>query len=955
MANNTFLKFANSMNKNADIDRSQYQGDYNADKFGTPATTPTAGASVINPNASVNYQGGQAAYNADKFGTETSGGFQGIANRFSSRLSSYVENGTTMGAAATPAANPNSPENYLGGAEAYHQDKFGETPAAATPAANPNSPENYLGGAEAYYQDKFGETPAAGGADTDMGTVTDGAVTGEAIAGGETVTESGEVIDPVEVEIQSEVDATIDTGKLTFDEWKATYGADTETDFQNAKAQLEYEMATWAANYGANAEKLYQMGLSNSGVSDIFGANAYAAYVGAMNKLYLEKIRLDRENIDLYEQYSNKYEADLASKTETRNNNITNAYAYGLGIYDGANLDAVKTMMLNAGYEADVVEEAAARLAAVDPSMIPTLREQQATSDTKVSTAYNGYKESYHPGMKENIEADLKAQNFSAEEIARVIGQLDDFYNSLPEDKRPDVIAKANADASFEARVVSGYSSVLSNGNYNGENGDDVKTQLMNIGYSEEEAAEIVARLDKLDKSLFKNQNVMDAYNLLIESIPDFTGSAAQRTHFEQLMATNGITDEDVISKAWGLALTGMLANETEAGDDKIVAMFNEIISGENGWSASQEAALRQQLSVNKWTEDEINTLVGYLNDYANVQSETVKAETETVVSDAVNNDINNLNAVVSGSPESVVISDLAQSFKDYKLAHAQGNISDADFEAYAKATSSAAISTFKWALEAKPDGTAERLLDASVLEQLNIDPAELEGLSESKQAAYVEQEIMDKAAELHKSGMISSEEYIAFVKDDWLKSELEKEIKDDNENLRATGLQGAGGIVNKLLDWKNRGAMNEDEYQELLGYVVDTMKFKLNDKGQISWYDTVKGAEGTIMVGYKEQVTDENLLNKLSKFKFENNNAPKVAAVDGKLYTYRLLQDGKTFVWSEVDNVGIDGTGVSYSKAQDAGIYEILVYLLTPAKGEVGSSNVSLSGSNINPNYSTK
>lgn len=939
------------MNSNTEKDKATYQGDYNADKFGTP-TAPSAPAT--NPNSPVNYEGGTAAYNADKFGTP-SGGFQGIANNFSSGMSSYVENGTSMQklSAPTPAPSPapaptGKPWDTLeGGYAQYYYDKHGEWP---TVDENGNPYPTESGEVTAPGE---GEPPAEGELPTEGELPSE-----ETVVENETVTESGEVVDPVEVEIQKEVEATIDTGKLTFDEWKATYGADTETDFQNAKAQLEYEMATWAANYGANAEKLYQMGLSNSGVSDIFGANAYAAYVGAMNQLYLEKIRLDRENIDLYEQYSNKYEADLASKTETRNKNITNAYAYGLGIYDGSNLDAVKTMMLNAGYEADVVDEAVARLAAVDPSMIPTLREQQATSDTKVSTAYNGYKGSYHPGMKGTIEADLKAQNFSADEIARVIGQLDDYYNNLPEEQRPDVIAKANADASFEERVVSGYSSVLSKGNYNGENGDDVKIQLTNLGYTEEEAAEIVARLDKLDKSLFKNQDVMDAYNLLIESIPDFTGSAEQRTHFEQLMATNNITDEDVISKAWGLALTGMLANETEAGDDKIVAMFNEIISGENGWSASQEAALRQQLGVNKWTEDEINTLVGYLNDYANVQSETVKAETETVVSDAVNNDINNLNAVVSGSPESVVISDLAQAFKDYKLAHAKGEISDADFEAYAKATGSAAISTFKWALEAKPDGTAERLLDASVLEQLNIDPAELEGLSESEQAAYVEQEIMDKAAELHKSGMISSEEYIAFVKDDWLKSELEKIIADDSKagNLKAIGLRDAGAVVADIMSWKDNGAMNEDEYQELLGYVVDTMKFKLNDKGQISWYDTVKGAEATVKAQPGARVYDEKLLNALSvatETVKEYNQT--IALNDGKLYVLHQISGQIAPVWSEVSGLRISGDGVSNSEAQKAGIYEILVYLLTPAKGEVGSSNVSLSGSNINPNYSTK
>ena len=754
MANNSFLKFASSMNKNAEIDKAQYQGDYNADTFGTPstptATTPTAGASVINPNASVNYQGGQAAYNADEFGTETSGGFQGIANNFSNGMSGYVENGTTMGA-ATPAANPNSPDNYDGGKKAYLADKFGETPAAGGAGTGTT-------GAVTEGQPTEGEIPPQGElppeetpsapTDIDMGTVTDGAVTGEAIAGGETVTESGEVIDPVAEEIQKEVDATMETGMLTYDDWVQTYGADTETDFQNAKAQLEFEMATWAANYGANAEKLYQMGLSNSGVSDIFGANAYAAYVGAMNQLYLEKIKLDRQNIELYDKYVNKYESDKAAKTEARNNNITNAYAYGLSLYDGANLDAVKTMMLNAGYEADVVDEAIARLQAVDPSMLPVLKAKKQTFSENVVAGYNsiltnglyngsngaaiktqlmnqGYSEeeateivarldkldkslftnadvmkayatlneilpnftgsdiqknyfketlksigitdesviegawslamsainvknelaasedetmkkqarqaaynswvgsytpemagsiktmlmsggdmseedaqavidslqetydslpdsvknaesmatiksvynmakaTYYPGMWNNIAADLKNQDLTDDEIDAIKSKLDAYYYSLEESKRPDVLAKADADASFEARVVNGYSSVLSSGNYNGSNGAAIKTQLTNLGYSEEEAAEIINRLENLDKSIFTDEDALKAYEILAENIPNFTGSKEQKEFFKDLMKANSITDTVAISRAWGLALSGMKANQT--------------------------------------------------------------------------------------------------------------------------------------------------------------------------------------------------------------------------------------------------------------------------------------------------------------------------------------------------------------------------------------------------------
>lgn len=197
--------------------------------------------------------------------------------------------------------------------------------------------------------------------------------------------------------------------KLEFDAWKTQYGVDTEKGFQDSVSKLNYEMKTWAANYGANADRLARMGLSNSGMVDIYGTGVLQSYLSAMNDLYLAKDAADRQNAEAYKKYSDEYEADLAARTATKNNNILAAYNYGLGIYDGSNLEAVTTMIRNAGYDEDVITEAVARLGAVDPSMLPALQTQLAQEQTDINSAIKQMMEAGFDGSYESI---MKFKNF---------------------------------------------------------------------------------------------------------------------------------------------------------------------------------------------------------------------------------------------------------------------------------------------------------------------------------------------------------------------------------------------------------------------------------------------------------------------------------------------------------------------------------------------------------------
>jgi SOS response regulatory protein OraA/RecX len=212
---------------------------------------------------------------------------------------------------------------------------------------------------------------------------------------------------------------------LGYAEWESTYSVNAETEYRNAQAQLDYEFQTWMSTYGARAEELYQMGLSNSGVSDIYGLGAYTAYIQASMDLKRSKIELDKQNKQEYQ----KYVDNIASRNK-------------------AAQEAIKS---------------------------------------KIGSAFASYADTYTPADEAKVRAALTAQGYSESEVSQVINYLNQYYNSTPDEDKPDVIES-------NEKVSEGYNMYLAN--YKPENSQNIYNELVNVhGYTKQEAMAVIKKL----------------------------------------------------------------------------------------------------------------------------------------------------------------------------------------------------------------------------------------------------------------------------------------------------------------------------------------------------------------------------------------------------------------------------------------------------------------------------
>ncbi len=363
----------------------------------------------------------------------------------------------------------------------------------------------------------------------------------------------------------------INTGKLEFDAWKSQYGVDTDANFQSSAAQLDYEMKTWAANYGANAERLARMGLSNSGVVDVYGTGVVQAYLSAMNDLYLAKAEGDRMNADAYKQYSDQYEADLAARTQTFNDNVTKAYAYGLELYDGNNINAVATMMSNAGYDAEVVAQAVARLGAVDPSMLPALQKQAAQDQTDINTAIDQLiKTGYTEASADAARSYYKSKGWSDEKIEKVISGANGLLGLTPQEQSDKVVDTYNQIISSK----SGYNSAMKG---------QISQQLLVNGWQQADVDRLIGLLDDYEaagKSGAGDQELIAGVKAVKDLFYDdkgnyaYMGSDAQKESIrQQLRGTAYETmTEQIISQ-----MDADLASIKSAAADDTVSQIDQI------------------------------------------------------------------------------------------------------------------------------------------------------------------------------------------------------------------------------------------------------------------------------------------------------------------------------------------------------------------------------------------
>ena len=375
-------------------------------------------------------------------------------------------------------------------------------------------------------------------------SVTTGTETGTDGTGTETGTDGAEA----GVKFADVYGSPVSSSKLSQEAWAEREGYDIEGDFKNAAADLEYEYKTHLSTYGANAEKLYQMGLSNAGVSDIYGANAYSAYLSAMNDLNLEKIEQQRELKRLYSQYATNYD-------DTLNADATEAYNYILSnnLWNGANADVVKNLLLNQGYGDEAVYEAMRRLDAVDPSWLQNQR---------VMAAYNSVQQSYlGPESAEHVKSLLSAAGYTDHEINAAMTLLESGYNA----------SKAADDkATFEANKPLAIQYALKN--YNGTNKQTVLDYIKAM-YGDEMVAHVDSVLSGLSPetlTYLSDQTVLSAAE---KYSSQYVGNEESENSIKEKMRMNGMNEAQIN------AAMEIIKSTYDANPDVIAAKEQETIN----------------------------------------------------------------------------------------------------------------------------------------------------------------------------------------------------------------------------------------------------------------------------------------------------------------------------------------------------------------------------------------
>lgn len=260
------------------------------------------------------------------------------------------------------------------------------------------------------------EDPVA--TDTETGTVTDT----DASTGANTGAVSGVTSDLTGSTAQPILSVSGYKSNIgTYDEWMAKNGYDPDRDYDEKKAALEYDYKTSSATYGRRAEELSQMGLSNSGLSDIYQLGEFNSYLQQQRQIANERIAAKKK---YKQEYNTLYQQNLdALKLDN-----ANAYNLGLSLYDGENIDFVRQQLTQQGYDASVVEQAVQSLAALDVNTLPVVKKQNAARDAKIQNAVENWLQTgYNSNDADSVRALYDKQDWDKADIEKLISQLDAY------------------------------------------------------------------------------------------------------------------------------------------------------------------------------------------------------------------------------------------------------------------------------------------------------------------------------------------------------------------------------------------------------------------------------------------------------------------------------------------------------------------------------------------------
>lgn len=352
------------------------------------------------------------------------------------------------------------------------------------------------------------------------------AVSGDVVATGggatvDTATETGATARPITST------AIISGPEQSEADWYAAQGLDPDKDYEEARAALEYDYETSMATYGQRAEELYQMGLSNSGVSDIYQLGAFNAYLKSQNDLAYQRIEAKKKNKQAYLAYDKEYQAGVKADT-------ANAYNFGLeqfdwemgedGSFTTNNAEDIRAQLLAQGYDASIVDNVVNMLTALDPATLPTEKAQAAErkkaqeeanakeelKSTAKRLAFNAYNTENIGEVETLLLNTPGVDSQMAEEILEYLGGLtpEDLADSTAYKKRQEEIKAQEAQdkATFDAQVKEAttiaeniWSGAILSATGKGYSGS-VRKELEKQGFSKEVIDEAVNWINEMSK-----------------------------------------------------------------------------------------------------------------------------------------------------------------------------------------------------------------------------------------------------------------------------------------------------------------------------------------------------------------------------------------------------------------------------------------------------------------------
>lgn len=195
------------------------------------------------------------------------------------------------------------------------------------PLQAPEALGGNVGGVNPIQETNVGEVPPA---NAEQGAVTGTTDTGTVDTNIDTTTDT--TVTPTTVPTTDAYSGGIswddykkNNGVLEEKDWYAAQGLDPDADYQNTVNALNYAYQTSMATYGENAENLYQMGLQNSGVSDIFQANAFSSYLANMNNAANARIAANKQNKALYGAYVAQKQGDYNTYVQNWQTTVNDA------------------------------------------------------------------------------------------------------------------------------------------------------------------------------------------------------------------------------------------------------------------------------------------------------------------------------------------------------------------------------------------------------------------------------------------------------------------------------------------------------------------------------------------------------------------------------------------------------------------------------------------------------